>query len=275
MSRSGECALSEQGWVVESQGRSPAFLFHVPHAGTHIPPDVRADIVLGDAELERELRLMTDWHTDEIARKVSRSCVVASTSFINQLSRVVVDPERLPDEVEPMAAIGMGAVYLATSDLGILRDPDGERDVHLRNQYFDPYATAVADLVDRLLEESGSVTIIDVHSYPERALPYERDPLASRPGVCIGVDDLHTPTALVEAAHSAFEGVLGDVGINSPFAGTYVPLRHYGRDDRVRSVMVEIRRDIYMNESTGELHAGIDDVVRRMSEFVRACAWIT
>jgi N-formylglutamate amidohydrolase len=231
--------------------------------------------VLGDAELERELRLMTDWHTDEIARKVSQSCGVASTSFINQLSRLVVDPERLPDEVEPMAEIGMGAVYLATASLGVLRDPDGERDAHLRNQYFDPYATAVADLVDRMVEESGLVTIIDVHSYPARALPYERDPLASRPAVCIGVDDVHSPPALVEAALSAFEGVLGGVGVNSPFAGTYVPLRHHGRDDRVRSVMVEIRRDIYMNESTGALHAGVDDVVRRMSGFVRACAPIT
>jgi len=275
MSRAEESALSEQGWVVESQGRSPAVLFHVPHAGTRIPPDVRADIVLGDAELERELRLMTDWHTDEIARKVSQSCGVASTSFINQLSRLVVDPERLPDEVEPMAEIGMGAVYLATASLGVLRDPDGERDAHLRNQYFDPYATAVADLVDRMVEESGLVTIIDVHSYPARALPYERDPVALRPGVCIGVDDVHTPPALVEAAHSAFGGVLGDVGVNSPFAGTYVPLRHYGWDDRVRSIMVEIRRDIYMYESTGALHAGVDDVVGRLSGFVRACAPIT
>lgn len=38
---------------------------------------------------------------------------------------------------------------------------------------------------------------------------------------------------------------------SAPFAGTYVPLDAYGRDQRVSSVMVEIRRD--------QLHPVFDD----------------
>lgn len=275
MSHARELGSSEQGWVVESQGESPAILFHVPHSGTYIPPDVRADIVLDDVELEREMLAMTDWHTNEIAQRSSRSCGVASTSFVNKLSRLVVDPERLPDEIEPMAAIGMGAVYLETSGRGTLRVPDPERDARLKETYFDPYAGALADLVDRMLEATGSATIIDVHSYPARALPYELHKYADRPGVCIGVDELHTPSGLVEAACSAFDGIPGGVGINSPFTGTYVPLRHYGRDLRVRSVMIEIRRDLYIDESSGVIHEGIEDVVNRLAVFTAACASVS
>ena len=40
-----------------------------------------------------------------------------------------------------------------------------------------------------------------------------------------------------------------DVALNTPFAGTIVPLKHYGKEPRVNSVMLEIRRDQYMDES--------------------------
>ena len=62
--------------------------------------------------------------------------------------------------------------------------------------------------------------------------------------------DTHTPQRLVDVAAEAFCG-FGTVGINEPFIGTYVPLAHYGTDLRVRSIMLEVRRDLYMDESSG------------------------
>jgi predicted N-formylglutamate amidohydrolase len=40
--------------------------------------------------------------------------------------------------------------------------------------------------------------------------------------------------------------------ITDSFIGTYVPLEQFGTDQRVHSVMIEIRRDLYMDEATGE-----------------------
>jgi N-formylglutamate amidohydrolase len=38
--------------------------------------------------------------------------------------------------------------------------------------------------------------------------------------------------------------------VNSPFAGSLVPQRWYHLDKKVKSVMIEVRRDTYMNEHT-------------------------
>lgn len=252
-------------WQVHRFGRRPRLVLHVPHAGLVIPPEVRDGIVLGDRDLQRELARMTDRHTDQLAvRAVERSGVDAVV-VVNRLSRLVVDPERLPDDQEPMAAIGMGVVYSATSDLGVLRQPDPARDAALRERYSDPYATAVAGAVDEVLASHGEVTILDVHSYPSAALRYEVEPTAPRPGVCLGTDPVHSPPDLVQAARDAFDGVAGGVDLDTPFAGTYVPLAHFGSNVAVRSLMLEIRRDLYMDEETSELHSGADDVVARLA----------
>src|SRR5512135_1972411 len=96
-------------------------LVHVPHASTEIPDDVRADLVLTGDELDAELAAMTDWHTDRLAVEAIERSGVAATIVRNPVSRLVVDPERFPDEREVMGRRGMGAVYTSTSALGPLR----------------------------------------------------------------------------------------------------------------------------------------------------------
>jgi N-formylglutamate amidohydrolase len=40
---------------------------HVPHCATSIPPRYRSELAIDDDELARELLLMTDHYTDELA----------------------------------------------------------------------------------------------------------------------------------------------------------------------------------------------------------------
>jgi len=178
-----------------------------------------------------------------------------------------VDPERLPDDTEEMRAVGMGAVYTATSGRGVLLEQDSLRDAALVTRYFAPYAEALTHLVDQRIAATGRAVIIDLHSYPKAALPYELHAGTRRPEVCLGVDDFHTPDWLLSAAQSAFAGV-GDVDM--PFAGTYVPLRHFSKDNRAVSVMIEIRRDTYMYEPGGEMHGGAGEVVKALTQVVRS-----
>ena len=245
---------------------SPVVL-HVPHGSRALTAHARARILLDDAALSDELDHLTDAHTGLIATNTAMSATLTPWTFHNQLSRLVVDPERFPDDREEMRAVGMGAVYVRTSHGMRLREDDPDHAEDLLTRHYHPYATAMADLVDARLAATANAVILDVHSYPSRALPYELHATGSRPSVCLGVDPFHTPDWLHDAAREAFSCV-GDVDTNTPFSGTYVPLRHYRRTTAVTALMIEIRRDTYMTEPGGPPHEGIDTLVRALTKLV-------
>ncbi|MEV6832990.1 N-formylglutamate amidohydrolase [Streptomyces sp. NPDC051133] len=241
-------------------------LLHVPHSARNIPADVRAGIGLDDEALERELDHITDAHTAELAGRAAALAGVTPWRFVNRLSRLVVDPERFPDEREEMAAVGMGAVYTRTTHRDELR-PAGTDPEPLLERYFRPYAAAMTEAVAGRLAATGRAVVIDVHSYPTAPLPYELHGGGPRPPVCLGTDAFHTPPKLTEAAREAF-AVCGETGLDSPFAGTYVPLEFYGTDARVHALMVEIRRDTYMAEPGGPAGPGLDRLASALAALV-------
>ena len=86
--------------------------------------------------------------------------------------------------------------------------------------------------------------------------------------MCLGTDPFHTPAALVEALRAAMAAEWFRVAVDRPFAGSLVPLRWYGKDPRVASVMLEVRRGTYMDEATGSPLEGFDGVGARLGRAV-------
>ncbi|MCX4885421.1 N-formylglutamate amidohydrolase [Streptomyces sp. NBC_00847] len=253
--------------LLPGAAHSPVIL-HVPHSAREIPAEVRAGIVLDEAALERELDHITDAHTAELADAAAQRCAVTPWRFVNRLSRLVVDPERFPDEREEMSSVGMGAVYTRTTHRGVLRPADADPEP-LIERYFRPYARAMTEAVADRLAATGRAVIIDVHSYPSVLLPYELHGAGPRPPVCLGTDSFHTPSELSAAAREAF-AVCGETGLDSPFSGTYVPLDFYGKEPRVGALMVEIRRDTYMNEPGGRAGPGVTRLASALAALVDA-----
>lgn len=155
-------------------------LLHVPHSSRSVPPHVRDGILLDDGALERELDHITDAHTAALAALAREACAQAPWQFVNGLSRLVIDPERFPDDREEMLAVGMGAVYTHTTFRERLRAP-GVDPQPLLDRYFHPYARAMTEAVDERLAATGRAVVIDVHSYPSTALPYELHGAGPRP----------------------------------------------------------------------------------------------
>ncbi|MFD5088121.1 N-formylglutamate amidohydrolase [Kitasatospora sp. NPDC058406] len=244
---------------------SPVIL-HVPHSARTVPADVRSGIVLDDRELALELDHITDAHTAEIAHRAAQAAGSTPWRFVNRLSRLVVDPERFPDEREEMLAAGMGAVYTRTTHREDLR-PAGFDGGPLLDRYFHPYAEAMTAAVAGRLAAVGRAVVVDVHSYPTKALPYELHGDGPRPPICLGTDARHTPAPLLDAAQRAFAG-FGGTGLDSPFAGTYVPLRYYGGTADVSALMVEIRRNLYMDEPGGAAGPGLDALAAALARLV-------
>ncbi|HEY8882953.1 MAG TPA: hypothetical protein VIM47_06100, partial [Dermatophilaceae bacterium] len=64
--------------------------------------------------------------------------------------------------------------------------------------------------------------------------------------------------------------VIGEVVVNEPFVGTYVPLRHFGRDNRVTSVMVDLRRDTYLRDDGSLDPDGARRIIDALVEILQA-----
>ncbi|WP_336883045.1 N-formylglutamate amidohydrolase [Rhodococcus globerulus] len=250
--------------VLPGDEESPVVI-HVPHSSRLIPPGSRADLMLTDQELAAELDEATDTATDEIALAALAHVRLRPTIVINQLSRLVIDPERFPDG-DPAEAFGRGAVYTRTCTGAPLRAEPYPRRAELIEAYFRPYADAVTTAVENRLNACGQAVVIDLHSYPEKPSAFE-DSRAARPPLCIGTDPQHTPPWLTAAARGAFTS-LAEISENTPYSGTYVPLRHYGTDDRVSSVMIELRRDTYLTDPAAPHPGRIAQLGRNLAALI-------
>ncbi|MCW4386334.1 N-formylglutamate amidohydrolase [Salinibacterium sp. SYSU T00001] len=234
--------------------RDSPLILHAPHGGRTIPERFRASFVVSADELEAEKDRMTDHFTGELVASIT-----GASSVVNHLSRLVVDVERFPDETEEMNQVGMGVLYTHGSQRQEIRRPSAlERGELLA--FFDTYSRRFTELVDETLARHGRAVILDVHSYPQHPLPYELHSESRRPQLCIGFEPFHAPDALLDAVRSAFADL--EQGDNGPFAGSYVPLKHYRKDARVQSVMLEVRRDVYMDEESGSISDGRQLFVR-------------
>ena len=240
-------------------------IVHIPHSATHIPDRIRSQFCLPASALQQELNFMTDWFTDEIFGGLAGKSDVKFP-----VSRLVVDPERFEnDEQEPMARLGMGVVYERTSNQALLRRKlsVGERQA-LIEDYYRPHHQALSDLTGKIIAGHGQCFILDGHSFPLVPLPYEVDQSLARPEICIGVDAYHTPASLRDAAVQLFEEAGFTTAINHPFAGAMVAQGFYQTDKRVVALMIEVRRDLYMDERNFEKLIVFDTVRRRIRNVI-------
>ncbi|HEY0971320.1 MAG TPA: N-formylglutamate amidohydrolase [Gemmatimonadales bacterium] len=245
----------------------PSTVLHVPHASVTIPADVRPTYGLSGAVLKLELLRMTDRYTDELFALEP----ALATAVVFPVSRLVVDSERfLDDAMEPMVARGMGVLYTHTSQRTPLRPPPSptERE-QLLAQWYHPHHARLTEAVEAVLLNRGTCLVIDCHSFASAPLPYELDQSPDRPEICLGTDAFHTPSELVEVARRAFEEAGFSVALDRPFAGALVPLRYYQRAPRVRALMVEVNRGLYMDEATGARLEGFAGVQLRLAQVLR------
>ena len=64
----------------------------------------------------------------------------------------------------------------------------------------------------------------------------------------MGTDPFHTPEKLLARFEKILESFGYSTAWNQPFSGTIVPMKHYRKDQRVQSLMIEINRWLYLGE---------------------------
>jgi N-formylglutamate amidohydrolase len=225
-------------------------IVNAPHASDYIPPEIRGTLLLSDEEIGKEHELLVDIWADKFF-----SGLAGVTIHSAEVSRLVCDTERFDDDTqEPMAAVGRGVIYTKTADGRSLRELSaGEREAIL-GKYYRPYHAKLTSLVADERTRSGSVLIIDSHSFWH----CDEHWLSCPVDLCIGVDGYHTPGDLVEATKRVGGAYFRSIEINHPYSGSLVPMQFYQKDKNVFSIMIEINRKSYAKQSGG---------LERMQEF--------
>jgi N-formylglutamate amidohydrolase len=145
----------------------------------------------------------------------------------------------------------MGCIYEKTHDGNSLKNLEDIKD-ELINKFYKTHHENFTKIVDAKLKQNNKVLIIDCHSFPKYPLPYELNQSIDRPEICIGTDDFHTSEELKNSFGQLFEELNFTVKYNEPFKGSLVPLKFYNNDKSIQSIMIEVRRDLYMNEHSEE-----------------------
>jgi len=231
--------------------QTPWIITHIPHSSRTIPDDVRDQFIVSDEALKQQLDILTDHYTDELFT-VNHPEVV-NLKF--PVSRFVVDPERFDDDnQEPMAKQGQGVIYMKTTDLKPLRRSLQETErTALLNRYYRPHHQQLENLVEQALSAHGKALIIDGHSFPNKPLAVDLNQQANRPDICLGTDSFHTPQPLIDDCVELFSHAGFSVEVNQPYSGTMVPLKYYGKDNRVSSILIEVNRRVYLRDGLVDL----------------------
>ncbi|MAS87578.1 MAG: hypothetical protein CMH30_06340 [Micavibrio sp.] len=240
-------------------------VMHIPHDSLVIPDEHRADFMLSDEALEKEKLLMTDMHTADLYQYEGAARIVFP------VSRLMLDPERFSDDSqEVMAERGMGVLYTVTSQLKEMRKPIvGTKRNAILNQYYYPHHESLSAAVKNSLSLYDKALVVDCHSFPAYPLPYEMaENNDIRAEICIGTDIFHTPDKVRTGLEMFFKDKGYSVAVDNPFAGALTPMEHYRTEKRVKAVMFEIRRDIYMDENTGKKHDRYNSVKTDISEAI-------
>ena len=223
--------------------RNSKLILHIPHSSTVIP-EVYRSIFMCPEELATTATSSADLYTDDLYR-------YPATSIIFPVSRLICDVERFRDpEDEAMSKLGMWICYTHDQNGQRIANYDNHHANEILTNYYDKHHAQLTNATAVKLQTFNQALIVDCHSFP-LVLPYY--PSGNLPDICLGQDEYHTPSKLIELCCRYFEAQGYTVAINHPFKGSLVPLTYYQKDKRVQSIMLEVSRKLYCDENNRKI----------------------
>lgn len=227
------------------QGTAP-LLVSMPHAGTHVPPELAARFTAEARQVPD-----TDWHMPQLyacAKALGASILVATHS------RYVVDLNRAPDGGSlypgqsvtglcPVDTFDDTPIYGHASD-----QPDATEITRRSDAYWGPYHAQLRGELERLQALYGAAVLWDAHSI-RSVLPRFFE--GRLPDLNLGTADGTScdPTLaarLLEIAQGApgYSAVL-----NGRFKGGYITRRYGQPAQGIHAVQLEMAQCTYMQEA--------------------------
>ena len=215
------------------------YLLHLPHCGTSIPQKYIDSYFLSESELQKNIYEYCDLYTDELFGDMFEKFGGVKSIY----SRLLFDAERFGnDEDEDMHKnFKLGWFY----ENSILKK-EPLRDTRYKDElreYFDAHHEELNRKTEQKLQKYGRCTVIDCHSFSNKKYWF-LDKSLHFPDICIGFEDYHKDSKLIELIKDEFSEY--EIGVNIPYNGSLVPTNYWQKDKRVKSVMIEINKKIYL-----------------------------
>jgi N-formylglutamate deformylase len=251
-----------------------------PHSGRVRPTDF--DTVLDDAAL----RSAEDSFVDELYLPATQRGV---TLLAAQWSRVYLDVNRLADDIDPELLDAPWPGTIATSGKARLgkallwRTLDDGRPVYARRltpaqvqhriqRCHVPYHQTLRDLLDAAHRRFGQVVHINCHSMNAVAGSQgEGGAGVTRADFVLGDRDGTTcDPALTQFVRGRLAAMGYDVKVNDPFKGVALVQAYSDPASGRHSLQIEINKRLYMDEGTGQRHAGFAALQHNLMRLVNA-----
>lgn len=249
-------------------------VFASPHSGRSYPPEF-----LRATQLDAvTIRSSEDAFVDLLIEDAPQ---LGAPLLTSRVPRAYVDLNRSADELDPALVHDVRRVAhnpRVTSGLGVIPRVVANGRAIYRGKlslteareriatYWQPYHTALGDLLREQRAQFGKAILIDCHSMPHEAIDGFTRGSAPTPEVVLG--DRFGASAdgeIVDRIEAAFASEGLRVGRNAPFAGAFIT-QQYGRPaQRQHCVQIELDRALYMNEATLEPTPEFAQVQRMMT----------
>ncbi len=241
---------------MHDDNRNP-FVAHIPHAGVKIPSQFKDDYLLSKQEQEANIYEYADYKIDKLFGRFEAMFEIVKSDY----SRLFFDPERFFDDTQESMQLkhGLGWFYEnAIIEKKPLRTTKNKEAVA---PYYSAHHHKLSTLVERKLQAFNTCTIIDCHSFSNKRYWFH-DQEVELPDICIGFDTFHKDEELVTAILEEFKDY--NVTINTPYAGSMVPTEYYMKDARVKSVMIEINKKLYLKSDNVSTSKNFNDIFYKL-----------
>lgn len=235
-------------------------LVHIPHASLCLPPDFWRDVAVDREVIEHNLHFMADYKVDELARDIDCHKVTA------KYSRLYCDVERFQNDAdEPMAKLGMGAVYTHLPGGAHYRQVTPERREEIIRQAYEHHHAQLNKLSQKIVAQHGSCMMIDLHSYSDDLVRKLFGYTENLPDICLGYDDEWFSKNNALKLKTYIEQLGYSCALNYPYEGALVPMDFYrDKTPGLRSVMLEVNRRVYLDGEAVRQEAarGINKIIK-------------
>lgn len=236
--------------IMNEESSSPIFLI-ADHASRRIPEEYGTLGIEDPALLRRHVAW--DIGIDDVTSRMSDR--LKATAVFSTFSRLLIDPNRYPDDPASMPVLSDGVHVPANVDM---KKSDRQKRI---DTYFTPYHDQVARLLGDKMAAHAEPLVISMHSFTPIMGEFERP---WHIGVLWAEDDrLSAPMLEILRKNPAL--VVGDnepYSAQEPFGYT---MNTHGTELAVPHVVIEIRQDLIDTHHGAELWANLMvDVINQL-----------